>query len=85
MEFLSRLGQRLHCFARFSAGPCLAPFEVCTPIESTPRNVIDPFSRRVAASLSPEDPEIAFNLAAVLEASRVHEVAVYCLLFTAKQ
>jgi hypothetical protein len=38
----------------------------------------DPFSFfRIASSLSPEDPEIAFNLAAVFEASEFKSCSLY--------
>lgn len=62
-----RFGKRLHHITYSSSRPCLESSSVCVFFQYSVK--ISTYTRpRIASSLAPEDPEIAFNLAAVLEA-----------------
>jgi hypothetical protein len=66
-----RFGQCIHYVAGFAAGPRAAPSRVCcNKLYNLERHLYS-VVYRIAANLLPNDPEIAFNLAAVLEASEV--------------
>lgn len=64
----SRSRQRVHYLASQQARPSIAPPQVRPFIFLAQCNIDSSRCVSIASSLAPEDPEIAFNLAAVLEA-----------------
>lgn len=63
-----RLGKCIYNLSRITARPCFASSQVISAIFVHMSVVLMNFFNSIASSLAPEDPEIAFNLAAVLEA-----------------
>jgi hypothetical protein len=63
-----RFGQCIHNVARFSSRSRPPPLTVRFSSQRDLRSCTNNLTSRIAASLAPDDPEISFNLAAVLEA-----------------